>query len=140
MPPAKSRRALLQQCGGLMLAGAAPRLLSPLSQRIPSVSAWPPAIRFRMGSALWTRLAPEPRAPGGGIAASGAGEPFTLEDYRANFAHYRGETDLQRSHAAYPWYLMWDDHEFENDDANDRSENADHPRWFRARRSASWRK
>ncbi len=259
----KSRRTFLTQCGGLLLAGAVPRLHAappfagdPFSLGVASGYPLP------QGVALWTRLAPEPRAPGGGmppiivpvtwevaaderfarVVASGtayatpdwghsvhvevdtllpartywyrfhagsttspvgrtrtapapnaevallrfavascqhyehgyfsayrhmldddldfivhvgdylyetswganlvrrheAGEPFTLEDYRARFAHYRGDPDLQRAHAAYPWYLMWDDHEFENDYANDRSENADHPRWFRARRAAAY--
>jgi alkaline phosphatase D len=38
----------------------------------------------------------------------------TLHDYRARYALYRSDPDLQRMHAACPWLLTWDDHEVEN--------------------------
>jgi len=48
------------------------------------------------------------RTPGGGWAVS-------LDDYRRRYALYRGDTDLQATHAACPWLLTWDDHEAQND-------------------------
>jgi alkaline phosphatase D len=65
-------------------------------------------------------------------------EPMTLEQYRARLALYRSDRDIQAAHAACPWLLTWDDHEVENDYASDRSENADEPAWFMARRAAAY--
>jgi alkaline phosphatase D len=66
-------------------------------------------------------------------------EPMTLEDYRLRYSQYKADADLQAAHAACPWLLTWDDHEVENDYANDRSENLDHPEWFLARRAAAYK-
>jgi len=66
-------------------------------------------------------------------------EPMTLEDYRIRYGLYKGDADLQAGHAACPWIVTWDDHEVENDYANDRSENLDHPEWFLARRAAAYK-
>ncbi|MBE7940470.1 MULTISPECIES: alkaline phosphatase D family protein [Ramlibacter] len=40
---------------------------------------------------------------------------MTLEDYRARYALYKGDADLQAIHAACPWISTWDDHEVMND-------------------------
>jgi alkaline phosphatase D len=66
-------------------------------------------------------------------------EPMTLEDYRVRYGQYKGDADLQAGHAACPWIVTWDDHEVENDYANDRAENLDHPEWFLARRAAAYK-
>ncbi|WP_311354438.1 alkaline phosphatase D family protein [Corynebacterium pyruviciproducens] len=42
-------------------------------------------------------------------------ECVTLEDYRARYAHYRRDAELQWAHAALPWIVTWDDHECAND-------------------------
>ncbi len=68
-----------------------------------------------------------------------APEPHTLEDYRGRYALYKADADLQLAQAACPWIYTWDDHEVENDYANDRSENADSPEWFLARRAAAYK-
>ena len=46
----------------------------------------------------------------------------TLDQYRSRYAQYRGDKDLQNMHAACPWFVTWDDHEFDNNCANDISE------------------
>lgn len=66
-------------------------------------------------------------------------EPVTLADYRARFARYKSDPDLQAAHACCPWLVMWDDHEVENDYANANSENGDEPRWFLERRAAAYK-
>jgi alkaline phosphatase D len=38
----------------------------------------------------------------------------SLNDYRARYALYRSDPDLQAMHAACPWLVTWDDHEVEN--------------------------
>jgi alkaline phosphatase D len=40
---------------------------------------------------------------------------LTLDDYRARYAHYKTDPDLQAMHAACPWLMVWDDHEVQND-------------------------
>lgn len=39
----------------------------------------------------------------------------SLEDYRARYALYKSDPDLQAMHARCPWFLTWDDHEVQND-------------------------
>ena len=68
---------------------------------------------------------------------SSAAAPRTLAEYRDRYAQYKGDPDLQASHAAAPWIVTWDDHEVENDYADDRSETLDPD--FLARRAAAYR-
>jgi alkaline phosphatase D len=68
-----------------------------------------------------------------------APECYTLDDYRARYALYRGDADLQAAHAAYPWLVTWDDHEVDNDYANDVSEQDDEPALFLSRRAAAYK-
>ena len=48
------------------------------------------------------------RIPTGGMVV-------TLSDYRRRYALHRSELGLQRMHAACPWFVVWDDHEVQND-------------------------
>jgi alkaline phosphatase D len=52
-------------------------------------------------------------------------ESFTLADYRARYAQYKSDADLQAAHHAAPWIVTWDDHEVANDYGNDRDERLD---------------
>jgi len=45
-----------------------------------------------------------------------------LADYRNRHAQYKTDAALQAAHAAFPWLVTWDDHEFENNCAGDISE------------------
>lgn len=65
-------------------------------------------------------------------------ETVALDDYRARYALYRAEPELQQAHAACPWLVTWDDHEVENDYAGDTSEEDDPKQWFLARRAAAY--
>jgi alkaline phosphatase D len=68
-----------------------------------------------------------------------APEPFTLADYRARYALYKSDPDLQLAHHAFPWIATWDDHEVVND------YGGEHPGYelpseaFLARRAAAYR-
>jgi alkaline phosphatase D len=66
-------------------------------------------------------------------------EAYTLDQYRTIYGLYKSDPDLKAAHAAYPWFVTWDDHEVDNDYAADVSENDDDPQWFRARREAAYR-
>lgn len=49
-------------------------------------------------------------------------EIVSVDDYRARYALYKGDEDLQASHAAHPFIVTWDDHETDNNYANWRHE------------------
>ncbi len=68
-----------------------------------------------------------------------AGEPYSLEEYRARYALYKSDPDLQKAHLACPWIFTWDDHEVDNDYANDRPEDGMPREPFLARRAAAYR-
>jgi alkaline phosphatase D len=46
----------------------------------------------------------------------------SLDDYRIRHAQYKSDPLLQAMHARCPWMVIWDDHEFDNNCANDISE------------------
>ncbi len=73
------------------------------------------------------------------VRKHGAGEPYTLHEYRARYALYKSDPDLQKAHLAFPWIVTWDDHEVDNDYANDRSEDGMPREAFLARRAAAYR-
>jgi alkaline phosphatase D len=45
-------------------------------------------------------------------------EPTTLEEYRNRYARYKSDPQLQAAHAVCPWFMIWDDHEVENNYAS----------------------
>jgi alkaline phosphatase D len=51
-------------------------------------------------------------------------EIMSLGDYRVRHAQYRSDPLLHRMHAACPWLVTWDDHEFDNNCAGAISEEA----------------
>jgi alkaline phosphatase D len=63
-------------------------------------------------------------------------ESFTLASYRARYAQYKSDPDLQAAHLAAPWIATWDDHEVVNDYSGLRDERlaAD----FAGRRAAAY--
>lgn len=66
-------------------------------------------------------------------------EIVSLDDYRNRYALYRSDPDLQAAHAAFPWLVTWDDHEFDNNYADDLSEEANvSPLKFLQRRAAAY--
>lgn len=46
----------------------------------------------------------------------------SLDDYRIRHSQYRSDPLLQTMHTKCPWFVTWDDHEFDNNCANDISE------------------
>ncbi|WP_421108053.1 alkaline phosphatase D family protein [Streptomyces sp. NEAU-S77] len=66
-------------------------------------------------------------------------ETMTLGDYRLRYALYKSDPDLQAAHAAFPWFVTWDDHETENNYADDVDENGNPPEEFLIRRAAAYR-
>ena len=63
----------------------------------------------------------EGKAKGGRVRKHNSGECMTRsEDYRNRYAQYKLDPDLQAAHAAFPWAVVPDDHEVDNDYANDK--------------------
>lgn len=52
-----------------------------------------------------------------------AHEMLSLADYRRRHAQYKTDPDLQALHAAQPWFITWDDHEYANDTWSDGAQN-----------------
>ena len=50
-----------------------------------------------------------------GVRRVSASASVTLDEYRARYALYKSDLDLQRMHRACPWLMTWDDHEVQND-------------------------
>ena len=55
------------------------------------------------------------------VRSSAGGWVLSLDDYRARYAQYRGDADLQAMHQACPWLYTWDDHEVQNDYAGEQA-------------------
>ena len=52
--------------------------------------------------------ASSPRHHDGGLVRN-------LQQYRNRYAQYKSDPSLQAAHAAFPWLIIWDDHEVAND-------------------------
>ncbi len=68
---------------------------------------------------------PEASAAVAGRVIEPAGETVALADYRARYASYRADPDLQAIHALFPAITTWDDHETANDAWTGGAENHD---------------
>ncbi|MFF3417085.1 alkaline phosphatase D family protein [Streptomyces sp. NPDC002698] len=55
----------------------------------------------------------------------GAGEPYTLVQYRNRYAQYRSDPHLAAMHANAPWVVTFDDHEVDNDFAGEIPQDPD---------------
>lgn len=74
------------------------------------------------------------------VRSHGMPKAITLDDFRRRYSLYKRDPDLMALHAAVPWLLTWDDHEFENDYANDRSiDYSVRPEQFLARRAGAYK-
>lgn len=65
-------------------------------------------------------------------------EPTTLDDYRYRYARYKSDPQLQAAHMACPWFIIWDDHEVENNYASLTPQDAADTPTFAARRFAAY--
>jgi alkaline phosphatase D len=72
------------------------------------------------------------------VRAIDAPEVMTLNDYRARYAVYRADADLQAAHAACPWIVTTDDHEVANNYAGAIAETPVPAAQFLLRRAAAY--
>ncbi|TWT15277.1 alkaline phosphatase [Reyranella sp. CPCC 100927] len=64
--------------------------------------------------------------------------PTTLDEFRERHAQYKTDADLRALHAAFPWLVIWDDHEVADDYANDISHRNRDPKFFLTVRRAAY--
>ena len=65
----------------------------------------------------------EGKAGGDGKVRTHLGNEIqSLADYRVRYSQYRADPLLHEMHAKCPWFVTWDDHEFDNNCAGDVSE------------------
>ncbi|MEO6724304.1 MAG: alkaline phosphatase D family protein [Blastocatellia bacterium] len=62
----------------------------------------------------------------------------TLEAYRNRYALYKSDLLLQRAHASFPWAVIWDDHEVDNNYAGLIAEDNAPKEEFARRREAAY--
>jgi alkaline phosphatase D len=63
----------------------------------------------------------------------------SLDDYRRRYAQYKSDADLQSAHAAYPFFVTFDDHEVRNNWAGDiDDDDKAPPEVFRLRRQSAF--
>ncbi|MGP4113499.1 alkaline phosphatase D family protein [Streptomyces sp. 4N509B] len=67
-----------------------------------------------------------------------ATEIFSLTDYRIRYGQYKSDPDLKAAHAAFPWIVILDDHEVDNNWANDLDGQDSGGEAFLARRAAAF--
>jgi alkaline phosphatase D len=72
------------------------------------------------------------------VRTHGTDECMTLDDYRNRYALYKSEPDLQAAHRAAPWYVIWDDHEVENNYAGVTAQGGGDAHDFLVRRRAAY--
>lgn len=65
-------------------------------------------------------------------------EAVDLAGYRTRYAQYRTDPALQKVHAAFPWVVTWDDHEFHNNCAGDQPVADIDPQKYLQRRAAAY--
>ena len=63
----------------------------------------------------------------------------TLDQYRARYALYKSDPNLQAVHARAPWFVIWDDHEVQDGYAGETPKAVDPAIDFVARRAAAYK-
>jgi alkaline phosphatase D len=80
------------------------------------IAEWAPDLVLFLGDFIYEYGG---NAVGGEVLRSvEGGEVQSIDDYRARYAQYLGDADLQAARVAAPWVVIWDDHEVENNYAS----------------------
>jgi alkaline phosphatase D len=98
---------------------------------------WQPDLVMFLGDFIYEN-APQPVGPDRVRSHEGDGEATDVAGYRARYAQYLSDPQLQASRAACPWLVIWDDHEVDNNYAGLVPENPADATGFAARRAAAY--
>lgn len=107
------------------------------------IAEWAPDLVVFLGDFIYEGDAQTDDGSGRIVRSHEGTEPTDLDGYRARYATYLSDPNLQASRAAAPWLAIWDDHEVENNYAGlvsqpDEEPDQD-PAVFAARRAAAFR-
>lgn len=72
------------------------------------------------------------------VRTHGTDECTSLDDYRNRYALYKTDPDLQAAHRVAPWFVIWDDHEVENNYAGTTPQGPADAQAFLERRRAAY--
>ncbi len=97
---------------------------------------WQPDLVMFLGDFIYEN-AGLPIAPDRARSHHG-GEVTDVDGYRARYAQYLADPQLQASRAACPWLVIWDDHEVDNNYAGLVPEDPAEAGGFAARRAAAY--
>ncbi len=61
---------------------------------------------------------------------------YTVGEFRSRYAFYHSDPQLVAAHQQYPWFCIWDDHEFRNDAWKDGADNITGQPWLDLRANA----
>nr|MBA3606025.1 alkaline phosphatase D family protein [Acidimicrobiia bacterium] len=101
------------------------------------LTEWAPDLVLFLGDFIYENAS---RPVFGDVVRSHAGaEPTDVAAYRARYAQYLTDPDLQTARAACPWLVIWDDHEVENNYAGLTPQDPADAALFAARRDAAYR-
>ncbi len=100
------------------------------------IAAQRPDLVLWLGDYIYEDAAARQGAPA--VRRHEGGEARTLSDYRARYAQYKSDPDLQAAHAACAWLVMWDDHEVEDNYAGLTPTSPAEAATFPARRDAAY--
>ena len=101
------------------------------------IAEWAPDLVVFLGDFIYEGEG-RPIAEGRVRAHDGA-EPTDLDGYRARYAQYLSDPELQSARAVAPWLVIWDDHEVENNYAGLIPQDAADAPTFAERRMAAYR-
>lgn len=65
------------------------------------------------------------------------GEVFSVDDYRRRYAQYTMDADLQSARQSAAWFVVWDDHEIDNNWVTDLDQDDTDPAVFALRKAAA---
>ena len=85
------------------------------------------------GERIWNG----PAGPIENVRQHASGEIYSLDDYRRRYAQYKMDADLQASHAAAPWFAVWDDHEIDNNWVSHLDQDGTDPQVFKLRQQVA---
>ncbi|MGI9646318.1 MAG: alkaline phosphatase D family protein [Ilumatobacteraceae bacterium] len=99
------------------------------------LAGWGPDLVVFLGDFIYEGAAGAPQA----VRLHEGPEPTDLTGYRARYATYLSDPQLQAARAACPWLVVWDDHEVENNYAGLVSQDDADPEQFARRRQMAYR-
>lgn len=94
---------------------------------------------IHLGDYIYEQGTGEYPSPSGNVRSHNGRKLQTLEDYRRRYALYKSDPDLQKAHAAFPWVVIWDDHEVENNYAGTVPQGEERRKDFILKKIAAYR-